>query len=185
MIDRSCVAHEGSLPRVVHPRPPVPDAVSESGPSVRGVQDLNALVLVRRARSGGGGCTERSYLDFVIDGRSLLDLLGPEARDTCGCLGWGEPTAQADTVRRLGLEAEPSVAGGREPIYVCPECGDLGCGAVTARITASEGVVRWDAFAVENDWDPEIFEPIESADPFTFELLAYRYALGAAMPKPD
>ncbi|MGN6693341.1 MAG: hypothetical protein ACTHN0_04120 [Aquihabitans sp.] len=141
---------------------------------------LNTLVLVRRVRPGGGGRTERSYLDFLIDGHSLLDVLGPLAGDTCGCLGWGDPAAQASAVRRLQLDDERQIAGEREPIFVCAECGDLGCGAVTARITASKGVVQWTDFAFENGWDPAAREPIADAGPFLFELRAYRRALGEA-----
>lgn len=133
-------------------------------------------------RAGGGGRARQTYLDFVIDGRSLLDLLGPEARDTCGCLGWGEPGEHAAAVGRLQLEAEPSIAGEREPLYVCAACGDLACGAVTARITMSAGLVRWDRFAFENGWDPDALVPLDRVGPFTFELGAYHRTLGGASP---
>jgi len=158
----------------------LPDAGSESVRRVMGVEELNSLVLVRRVRPGGGGNTERSWLDFVTDGRSLLDVLGPQAGDTCGSLGWGNPAAQASAVRRLQLEDEPQIAGEREAIFVCAECGDVGCGAVTTRITGSKGLVHWTDFAFENGWDSEASEPITGAGPFTFEFRAYRRALGGA-----
>lgn len=140
------------------------------------MKDLNTLRLEQRHRPGGGGSTARSYIDFIVDGRSLLDTLGPNAGDTCGCLGWGDPQWQARTIRRLCLEEDLLVTGEREPLYVCPECGDLGCGAVTARITMSRGAVHWSDFAFESllDRDLQVFADV---GPFAFELGAYRRTL--------
>lgn len=95
-------------------------------------------------------------------------------------LGWGAPTWTAETLRRLRLEDDRLLGGEREPLYVCPECGELACGAVTVRITASRGVVRWAEFAFESSDLPEDREPIAGIGPFAFEFQAYRRALETA-----
>lgn len=146
------------------------------------MDELNALDLRRRVREGGGGRTERSFLDFVIDGRSLLAQLDSEAGDLCGPLGWGDPETQKLAQRRLRLEAPLLIDGEREPLFVCRECGELECGAVTARISASTGVVRWFDFAFENGSDDP--SPIPGIGPFSFEFRAYRDVLGLSY-RPD
>ncbi|MEU7298557.1 hypothetical protein AB0A76_36170, partial [Streptomyces exfoliatus] len=52
------------------------------------------------------------------------DVVSPLAADL-------PPTLRAAHVRRL-LDPTPSLADGRQVIYSCPDCEDLGCGAVTA-----------------------------------------------------
>lgn len=142
---------------------------------------MDELSRLELERPGGGGRTGRSFFDFVVDGRSLFDLLGPDAGDTCGSLGWGDPTWQEQTVRRLRLDDSLLLDGEREPLYVCPECGDLECGAVTVRITASKGIVRWADFVFDGSSASEHRQPIPGIGPFAFEFHAYRHALTAAL----
>ena len=135
------------------------------------------LKLVRRIRSGGGGKTERSFLDFVLDGSSLFDVMEARGHDCITPLGWGDRALEAATVRRLRLEEPPLLEGKREPVFVCAECGDLGCGAVTAQISASKGLVQWSDFAWENTWEEPYRDGYENLGPFLFEFRAYRAAL--------
>ena len=135
------------------------------------------LELVRRTRSSGGGRTERSFLDFVIDGSSLFDVMAERGHDCITPLGWGDGAVEVATLRRLRLEDSPLLEGRREPLFVCPECGDLGCGAVTAQISASKGMVQWSDFAWENTWEEPYRDGYEDLGPFLFEFRAYRAAL--------
>lgn len=140
------------------------------------------LDLVRRTRTGGGGKAERSFLDFVIDGASLFDLMTERGHDCITPLGWRDDASDASTLRRLRLEDPTLLGGQREPLFVCAECGDLGCGAVTARISASKGLVEWSAFAWETPWQDEapMWEGYEDIGPFVFEFRSYRAALELA-----
>ena len=46
------------------------------------------------------------------------------------------------------------LAANRRPLYVCNDCGDVGCGAITAVVERVGGVIIWRAFGFENDHDP-------------------------------
>ncbi|MFD3533978.1 hypothetical protein [Streptomyces sp. NPDC058664] len=93
-------------------------------------------------------------VDLVVDGRPLLhrldeadgpDAVSPLAADL-------PPTLRAEHVRRL-LAPGPPLADGRRVIYSCPDCEDLGCGAVTAVVEhvggygGHGGYVVWRDFA--------------------------------------
>ena len=39
-------------------------------------------------------------------------------------------------IAELLRKAPASLPSGRTPSYVCPECGDVGCGAIAVRMTA-------------------------------------------------
>ena len=135
------------------------------------------LSLMPRTRSGGGGKTEQQYLDFVIDGQSLGDLLN--VADRVGCLGWDAPEYQTELIAVLRLEKPSSLETGRAMIYVCPECGDIGCGAITVQIEETEHHFVWHRFGYENDYDPSTSELVEYAafGPFVFDKADYRRAL--------
>ncbi|MFI6638283.1 oxidoreductase [Streptomyces sp. NPDC050504] len=90
------------------------------------------------ARTKGLTRTHREFLDFVVDGRPLLlrlddlDAVSPLASDV-------PPAILTHQVRGLLLEEPAPLPGGRFVIYACPECEDLGCGAVTAVIERAGG----------------------------------------------
>ena len=146
---------------------------------------ISRLELVRRTRPGGGGKTERSFADFEIDGLPLFDLMCSRGHDCITPLGWGNTNLEAAALRRLRVEDERLMSGDREPLYVCPECGDIGCGAVTARIMADKGLVYWADFGWETSWeDGPSTSGYEDIGPFAFEFRSYRAALaqGGAWP---
>ena len=101
------------------------------------VGQIAQLQLIWRTHRGGGVRPGQKYLDFVIDGQSLGDLL--HIGDMIGCLGWGNPEYEAELVQELILEKPSDLETGRAMLYVCPECGDIGCGAITAKIEQSGG----------------------------------------------
>src|SRR4026208_1110056 len=93
---------------------------------------LSRLELAWRIRQGAETRKHRDYLDFVIDGRSLGDLLGAAQSDLIGRLGWGDLRGyDYQFKRQLLLESPSELETGRQLLYVCPECGDVGCGAIT------------------------------------------------------
>lgn len=61
-------------------------------------------------------------------------------------------------------------------IYVCPECGDIGCGAITLTITKHENYFIWQDFCYENDYDQELtdFDSFAKTGPFYFKETSYR-----------
>lgn len=138
---------------------------------------VNQISLVPRTRSGGGDRTEQHYLDFVIDGQSLGELLA--VGDRIGCLGWGQPKQPAEMVAVLRLEKPSPLETGRVMIYVCPECGDIGCGAITVQINETDQHFVWHRFGYENDYNPATLDLLEYAafGPFMFNKADYRQTL--------
>jgi hypothetical protein len=125
------------------------------------------LELRWRVRAGGGGRTERRYLDFLVDGVSLYDQL--RVGDQVTPLGCWVPDSERDYIQQL------LAASGRVPLYVCAECGDLGCGAITALAERTSDGFVWRDFAFENNYDASIIdvESYRAVGPFVFNKTEY------------
>lgn len=139
--------------------------------------EVSSLELVWRPRRGGGGKTERTYLDFLVDGCSLGELL--EVGDRISDLGWAGLKHDAQTVQTLLLKAPSPLQTGRVMLYVCAECGDIGCGAVTAQMEKTAEHFVWRDFGFENDYDPATPElkSYQKIGPFFFDKTDYWQAL--------
>jgi hypothetical protein len=122
------------------------------------------------------------YLDFVIDGQSLIENLSL-SRDRVGLLGASFPNALSEAIylRGLLLDHPSYLETGRYEIYVCPLCGDIGCGSNTAEIETEGDRVVWRDFAIEVDYwfddSSEVFQKRYQTGPFEFDLNQYRQAL--------
>ncbi len=84
----------------------------------------------------------------------------------------------------LGEEVptDPRAAAHEVPLLVCDECGDLGCGGVTATITATEAVVTWSDFRWVGAGDPDPEDTIDTlGKAVMFERSQYRSVLERAM----
>jgi hypothetical protein len=140
----------------------------------------SVLQLAWKRREGGGGKTQRDYLDFVVDGLPLSEKVGG---DLASCLGWFVPEENAKAVRRLLLSEPADLPDNRRSLYVCPECGELGCGAVTAVIESSGDKIIWRDFGFQSNSDGAT--PIRDYGDisFAFDRAQYKRALeGAAQP---
>lgn len=130
-------------------------------------QVISTLDVVWTTRSGGGGRTERRYLDFVIDGVPLSSLLDA---DFISPFGWFDADEQEPIIARLIGEKPPNLAHSRTSLYICPECGDLGCGAITLSIERGPGVIIWKNFGFQNSYDDDVHTVgFEDIGPFTFD----------------
>ena len=111
-------------------------------------------------------------MDFVVDGQKLgaqikMDLVTP--------LGWGVSEEQAKAIERLLRSAKPDLPSGRTSLYVCPECGDLSCGAVGVFIEAADGAMVWRDFAYEAPGaEPS---PMSGVGPFLLDRSTYMHVL--------
>ncbi len=126
--------------------------------------------------SNGSFKTGRGYLDFVIDGVSLAERFTSEGFDLVGVFSksWVRETNEA-ALKRLLLEEASDFPNGRCSVFVCGECGDLGCGAVSAHISASDNTVIWKDFGFQNNYESEIhFEKLRDLGPFHFDVESYR-----------
>ena len=143
---------------------------------------ISVLSLSWRLRQGatnlygrGAYKTERHHLDFVINGKSLFDALGAVNYDFVGCLGWAIEGQDELTIRQLLLEEPAPIPAHRNMLFVCSECGDLGCGAITSELTLCDGIITWRDFAYENDYDPEMTnrDKFRHVGPFGFDFKQY------------
>jgi len=148
-----------------------------------------------RARDESWATGPRLQLDFVVDGVALSERLvavpAPDA-DT----SWLEdplnmpsvadltrPLSAAADLRRLaGVEARDDESWplglSRLPLYVCPECGDLGCGAITVHVDRTQpGQVTWSGLRHENGYEPADDLDLSAAGTFTFDTDDYRQVL--------
>ena len=134
---------------------------------------FSSLELKWRVRAGGGGRSERRYLDFIVDGQSLRDRLEPPEHVTgLGCWVAG---FEREYIQQLLTRAAPASPTGRVPIYVCGECGDLGCGAITAIVERTTTGFIWRDFAFENNYDSAMadLDQYRGVGPFLFNKTAY------------
>jgi hypothetical protein len=146
--------------------------------------------LLDRSRSREGGATTqrgdqawetgRVYADVVVDGVALSTHMRRKG-DHISCLGWGPKPMQDDAVARLLMQAPPDLASGRVSLYVCPECGDLSCGAITVRIERRGDVVTWRDFWYEGDYEgfPSNNTLLEDLGPYFFAWEEYQGAVKA------
>jgi hypothetical protein len=145
---------------------------------------LNIRALSRPAKQHGGGAipSERQSWDFVVDGRSLRSVWSD--RDVAGVLGWGTPETRAEAAAKLRGEVPPDYIPNRVAIFVCPECGDLGCGAVTVSIIHERNTVTWSDFRWEVNWfadHPNEATVLYELGPFVFSVMDYTEVLERAL----
>jgi hypothetical protein len=88
---------------------------------------LSSLDVIWATRVGGGGRTERSYLDFMIDGVSLCSRF---SADFIPALGWLTLEERFATIERLTRKIPPNLAYNRTSLCICPECSDRGCSVI-------------------------------------------------------
>src|SRR5207253_8440966 len=109
-------------------------------------------------------------VDFLVNGVSLLSATKAGQRDLTGCFmslavdGYNERLARIFT----GELVADQLPGDRIPLFVCPYCGDAGCGAITFKLTRRGEPVSWSHFAYENSWDDQVtdFESYSTFGPF-------------------
>jgi len=134
----------------------------------------STLSLASRQRPGVDSRTPREYLDVLVDSHRLLDRIGWDGADLITPIGWGVPASQLSAIRQLQRDEPSSLSSGRVLLFVCPECGDIGCGAIAVRVTRSGGEVVWSDFARENGYEEP--SPID-CDPIHFNASDYWHAL--------
>ena len=91
------------------------------------------------------------------------------------CLGWGRTEYEEEAAQVLLLKKPSLLETGRIMLYVCPECGDIGCGAITAQIEENAEYVVWHSFGYENDYDPSVLDLAEYQEfgPYMFSKSEY------------
>ena len=134
------------------------------------------LKLEWKRREGGGGATQRDFLDFVVDGESLYEKIG---RGNISPLGWFTSEENTKVVNRLLLN-ETELPENRYSLFICAECGDISCGAITAVIEREKDKIIWRDFGYQNDYEEKIY-PVNFSGEFIFDELQYKAELKTAL----
>jgi predicted RNA-binding Zn-ribbon protein involved in translation (DUF1610 family) len=131
-------------------------------------------VALHRIDSANPQKRERHSFDFVVNGASLFEATQAIKYDMCGSLS--NPLFEREIAQRVNqrtaamLTSDVPIGGHRVALFVCPECGDVACGAITARVSRTERGVQWSDFAYENGFDAASKLDL---GPFEFEWAAY------------
>jgi len=97
--------------------------------------------------------SESHFLDLLVDGHSLLDL-AHRSSNMSTALNRPWLAQVPDTIKELNGERQaPGLARRRVSLLVCGQCGDLGCGSVTALLQIGPTTVRWTELAWENGYE--------------------------------
>jgi hypothetical protein len=147
--------------------------------------DHDGLVLEAAERERYAGArSARTFLDFVVDGVSLYGLVRARRLDHISTL-LIKPSMPAGAFRRqveiLTGRRHGDAPGGRVCIYVCPECGDIGCGALTVELRVGEDEVEWFDWRYENNYDATMSFDLEEFPRPCFDRKAYDRILEAAV----
>ena len=145
------------------------------------------IALLHRPGSKDQNCSrsERWSIDFLVAGRSLFGLLNSPNRDLSGAFLATQDsvflrTGGNATTRALfrDIGATPI----RLPLYVCPECGDLACGALTCEARRVGEKIIWSSFGFETNISefPPDFASYDGIGPFEFEARQYAEAIERA-----
>lgn len=121
---------------------------------------------------------ERNYFDFIVSGQSVKTLLKADGLDLISPFGWGDKNYEQELIKEFTGLKRSEIPSGRIMLYICPECGDIGCGAITADIEINDDKVIWKNFGYENN-DSEIdFESYKGIEPFQFDKADYLTKFG-------
>jgi hypothetical protein len=95
--------------------------------------------------------------DLMIDGLSLYDQVDRVAGpfDLVSPIGLLSASDLREWAARLVANGRPLLPSGRCELFVCPECGDLGCGCISCLVHRDGDYVVWTELGRENDYDPD------------------------------
>lgn len=134
---------------------------------------MDTLFLNKATRKIRTNQTPREFLDFSVSGKSLKTILDIETADYITLFGWGtNKEYDRHILNVFRLKEKSQLTTGRVMIYVCPECGDIDCGAITAIIKDFGDRIIWSDFGYETDYGglTEIYDQIE---PIEFDRTSY------------
>lgn len=121
---------------------------------------------------------ERWSFDIFINERSLLDYLGIPNADYRGSFGWRlnqeYELKEIDEFRKGNF---PRSENGLFPLYVCPECGDIGCGAIVCKIEELGDRIIWSDFAHSDGSLPVYSDHISDSPAIVFDKNQYMEAM--------
>ena len=113
---------------------------------------MSSIKFIERTFNKIGNQSEVSFFDVLIDGNSLYDQFNlDQSRKVCRFGYYRNKQLNMDTINEF-LKIKPSeLETGRTMLFICRECGDIGCGAITLEIEKTKTAFIWKKFAYENN----------------------------------
>jgi hypothetical protein len=121
---------------------------------------------------------ERHFLDLVIDGRPLREIVDHADNMVTGlCKEWVPQEVSRCVDELLGRTAAPGNSA-EVLLLICAECGDVECGAVAADVEVDGSAVTWSALR----WVPADDDSLVNGVPvrIAFDRTAYEGVLSSA-----
>jgi hypothetical protein len=137
--------------------------------------DIRLIHRPGELNAGGSMKHERFTVDFLVNGQSLYELLSAHRLDLVGRFWQGDQAWNEESANIFLTKQSADLENGRIMLYVCPECGDIGCGAITVTIIKSDNSYIWTEFGYENNYDPQMMDLDSYRDvgPFRFQFDEY------------
>lgn len=113
------------------------------------------------------------FYEFDIDNQPLSTLLKVDLKELTGMFtpdGADSGYFVSQVAKYIGKTPVERIL-----LYVCSDCGDIGCGALSAKIDFTDEKVIWSDFAYENAI--EIVERYPEIGPFEFFRESYSSTL--------
>jgi len=134
---------------------------------------MDTLILNKATRKTGAKQIPRHFLDFFVSGKSLKTILNIEDADFITLFGWGINKEYGRHILNVfRLKEKSELDTGRVMIYVCPECGDIDCGAITSTIKDYGNRIIWSDFGYETNYGG-LAETYDQIEPISFERTSY------------
>ena len=119
------------------------------------------------------------FYEFDIDNQPLSTLLKVDLKELTGMFTpEGSDSGYFVTQLAKYIGKMPTE---RILLYVCADCGDISCGALSAKIEFTDEKVIWSDFAYENAI--EIVERYPEIGPFEFSRMEYNNTFYAIAPQ--
>lgn len=111
----------------------------------------------------------RSFYDLIVDGKSLFEQFIDEDSDMVGHFGfYNDVKLNLQVIDEFQLKDRSKLESGQSMLFVCRECGDIGCGAITVKIKEIGDQIIWSNYKWEND-DEESYD----SDFIDFQVLKF------------
>jgi hypothetical protein len=147
-----------------------------SATKCRPKRDLKAKVMKTLEIGWSSSKKYGKLLDFLVSAKSLLTELERRGMDVVPRLGAASIPVDFKTRDLLLLTCRGDMPSGRVALYICPLCGDYGCGVVSAKIYRENSSFIWSDFAWETNYENKLYY-LEKLGPFRFVEGQYRDAL--------
>ena len=116
--------------------------------------------------------SDQQYLDYIVSGQSLREYLGIENKSSVTPFGFFPNKEELKrSFKEFRLQQKSYLPGDRIELYSCECCGDIGCGAITAKIIDKGDKIIWTNFANQSRHD-EIGQEIQ-VEQIEFERQMY------------